>query len=630
MKFLFSILLTISGLVVKGEQIIRCNSDLMNLCGSDMVIYKSECDFLASKDKNSDLTILDLADCISFGNITFNNSSNLNISKGASDLDSRSLRGSVMLNKGSEISSYDVNESKKNETKNELVKLVDREGDNSDKNSTLVHFSSDEIIQNVGLVTAGDRGGSDIENAFYMVNRNSNFKEVNKYNVNMINVIVENFDISSFVLSDGKYNFSRLSLFVLKTIIEILRNQKSKMENYLNQLDSTKINKNDKFTSANSGFSNLKEIQDFDLNKIMNSSHIGQRMYNELNVTFRLANSNNTNSYFNSSDIVDSALQTLNSIGIGNLKDDTYISSLNNNLTIIRDEREDLNRLLLTSEKESTSLEKFNSYNATNKYFSKFDECELNVPSDRKFPAASNFHCIFPNNSTDNLKIASKYILGLTELALKNTFENNFGNNSTNSLEVNARTLISDRSMENKEQAADIVLDFFDLILSPINITNNDLKDLVISDIFVNFNLDLLKNEPANPKASDVNETAIFEAIDEIFKSDLILDIFSLDEQKPNKTTNTKLLNPLRIISEIPAKIDKNSTIDELFREFPPAFDRVRGQGCIVECGDQVDYHCANNGVTYKNLCELRNAQCNNKNLIFVSFGKCLPLVIRS
>ncbi|OII75584.1 uncharacterized protein cubi_02105 [Cryptosporidium ubiquitum] len=650
MKFLLSIFLPISGLAVRGEQIIRCNSNLMNLCGSDMVIYKSECDFLASKAKFSDLTILDLSDCISSNYKVINSSSNLNITNGASHLNSRLLRGSGMLKRDSEVNS-DMIVSVKNETQENLVELVDKKVDNSDKNSTLEYESSsdNENIQDLRLAGGVYSDEIDREKSFYMGSHDSVYKGINKYNVNMINVIVENFDISSFVLSDGKYNLSRLSLLVLKTIIKILENQKSKMLNYLNQLNNVQIdNNNDKnLTSPDSGYNGLEEIQNSYTHKADNFSVIDQRMHNSLNVTFRFVNFNNTDNYLNSLMLVDFALQTLGKMSINNLKD-IYNSTLKNDLNnstnignINGDKKKTMNRLLLPLEEEST-FEELNSSNGTNNYLDEADNCELNISSNKETPAIPNFHCIFPKNSTDNFKMASNYILNLTELTLKDTFDNKFGNsltlfphsifnptmNTTNPLETSTRALLSNQSKE-IENRVDLVLDFFDLLFSPLNITNDDLKDLEIGEIFVNFDLNFLKDESINSTLTNMDDTGVLEALDEIFELGSIINNFTLSEQKSNSTANSTSLNPLRIASEATPKIKANSTVEELFREFPPAFDRVRGEGCIVKCDDQVDLHCGNNGVTYKNLCEFRNAQCTNKNLIFVNFGKCLPLIIR-
>ncbi|KAH8582188.1 kazal-type serine protease inhibitor domain-containing [Cryptosporidium sp. chipmunk genotype I] len=654
-RLLLSVFLAVSGLVVKGEHINRCDSSPMNLCGSDFVIYKSECDFLVSKAKISDLTILDLADCITSDfEAVSGNFSELNTTENTPNLDSRSLRGNNLSKRDSVADSDNVTLSLTNDTQMTIVESMNENDESSVNNTALVNgsISDEKHFQDTVLENATYNDVNDILNAFYMGERNSIFKEINKYNVNMINVIVENFDISSFILSNGKYNLSRISMLVLESVIKILRNQKSKLQNYLNQLKGIEFESiNNNYTTTNPTYKALKRIDALNLNRTYNPSIFGQREYSVLNVTFRFINLNNASNFLTSPLITDFALQSLDRMNIDSLKHNEDSSILGNNMnnSVNIDDISDHikamnNRLLLTSEHEYAVIKGIDSNNGENSYLSKTENCEINTPSRQEAPVISNFHCIFPKNSTgDNLQMASNKILSMTQITLGNLLEDKLRYNSTiipheifnpipnitSLLEANSRVLLSNSSEEGEGQE-DLVLDFFDLLLSPLNFTNNDLSDFGIGEIFVNFDLNfLMGGEPIGPMISNVNETAILEEIDEIFNLDSLLKDLNSIEKKSNNTTNSTLLSTLRITSEVFPKINSNFTVDDIFRDFPPAFDRVRGPDCIVKCDDQVDLHCANNGVTYKNLCEFRNAQCNDKKLIFVSFGKCLPLIIR-
>ncbi|POM85192.1 Kazal-type serine protease inhibitor domain protein [Cryptosporidium meleagridis] len=621
-KLLIFIFLATSGLIVKGEQLIRCDSTPMNLCGSDLVIYKSECDFLASKAKLSDLTILDLTDCVN------GNFSELNATESSSNLDNRSLRGSNISKKDSGITSENVTLSLKNDTEVNLFDLLDDNTKNIVNNYTFVNgsISDEKHLQETPL-------GNSIYNednklsAFYIFGESRIFPSINRRNVKLINVIVENFDISTFILSGGRYNLSRFSMLVLESVLKILRNQRSNIENYLSQLNSTKLESADSDTTTYP-YKALDRKND--------SSTIYQREYGGLNVTFKFSNSINANSSLDSQILTDQVFNYSNSANVSGFNDngDTF------NISGIDDHKKAIsNRLLVASEDEYTSVKEVDSRNVTDGHF--VDNCEVNIPTNQEAPLIPNFHCIFPKNSTgNNLEVVSNNTLSLAQIIFMSTFGNNSNSslapykmlnplmNITSSSEGNIRFLSSNQSLEGDNQE-NFVLDFFDLLSSPLNITN-DLMDLEIGEIFVNFDFSLLSNgDSIDFSVSNVSNTTNLEEIDDIFKLDSILKDLNLI-LKSNYTDNSTLSSSLRITSELIPKIDSNYTTDGTSRDFPPAFDRVRGPDCVVKCDEIIDLHCANNGITYKNLCEFRNAQCDDRSLIFVGFGKCLPLVIKT
>ncbi|EAK88032.1 protein with signal peptide and possible kazal domain [Cryptosporidium parvum Iowa II] len=611
-KLLISIFLVTPGLVVKGEQLIRCDSSPMNLCGSDLVIYKSECDFLASKARLSDLTILDLTDCVN------GNFSELNVTESSSNLDNRSLRGSSISKKDSDKTSENVTLSLKNDTEMNLPDLMDDNNENIVNNYTFVNGSTSDgkHLQDISLTDSIYNSGDNILNAFYMGKHSPIFQNINKYNVKMINVIVENFDISTFILSNGKYNLSRFSMLVLESVIKILKNQRSKIDNYLSRLKSTKLESTDS-DNATYPYKVVDRRND--------SSIIGQEEYDGLNVTFKFSNSSNANSFLDSQILTDLALKYSSKVNV---------SSIDNN-----HKKAISNRLLVASENDYAPIKEIDS-NLTDSHFV-VDNCEVNIPPYQGAQLVPNFHCIFPQNSTgNNFEVACNNILSLAQIAIMNTFGNNSNlnlipykvlnpiMNVTSLSEGNIRILSSNQSWEGESQEK-FVLDFFDLLLSPLNFTN-EIMDLEIGEIFVNFDFSLLSNgDFIDSSVSNVNDTTNLEEIDEIFKLDSILKDLNLI-LKSNNTDNSTLSGSLRITSETLPKMDSNYTTDGISRDFPPAFDRVRGPDCVVKCDDNIDLHCANNGIAYKNLCEFRNAQCDDQGLIFVGFGKCLPLVIKT
>lgn len=647
---------------MRGEQLIRCNPSPMNICGSDMVIYKSECDFLASKNQYSDLTILDLADCIgSDSEVVGSNST-----EGVLSLDSRSLRGSSGTSRAApELYFGNTSVLLENETHSGLAQFVDVKSGN---HSLLAEHagqvlalepSLDGSFHNSSMANATHTRGDNATSTYYTNNHSPVFKTINKFNVNVINAVVDNFDISSFVLSNGRYNLSRLSLSILEAILRILRSQRSRMQNLLDQMKRAERTENGNSTGLKS-LEMVDEEAHWSNFTLANSSTPGQRMHNGLNVTFRLTNSGNTTvgGYWSSPAVVDIALQTLNRMGVNGWRtfsnDSVSETTAVNGSAGIVGRNRTANRMLLTHGEDYIPFLDFGIFNETNNYLAEAQNCDLGASSSRETPVASSFHCVFPRNSTGSLRQASKQVLNLTEFILRNSFEQ-LGLGSTltgfpvslshsvynSSLEredllgsAKARVLSATNQSEGAVNQTDSTSDMLDVLLAPLNSTSDDLRDIGIDEIFVNFDLDIPRDnvlveelESADPLVSKAN---ILEELNEIFKLDSLIKSLSGRKALNDTFSNHTLSGSLRSTrEELLPSFNSSLIMDDLFREFPPAFDRVRGENCIVKCNDQVDYHCANNGVTYRNLCEFRNAQCVDSNLIFVSFGKCLPLVIR-
>ncbi|KAJ1611068.1 signal peptide-containing protein [Cryptosporidium canis] len=634
-----------NALAVGGEQFIRCNSGPMTICGSDMVLYKSECEFLASKANNTDLTIVDLADCIgSDPAISGVNASELGAAEAGLGSESRSLRGSSLFKWNSELFYGNMSSYLRGESNGSFVGLSDVMNGSEADGALTYGYDWNQSTFYSSLMNDTSGNGSNAYSSFYLGEYNPVFKSINKYNINMINAVVENFDVSSFILSNGKYNLSKLSLSVLEMVLKILKTKKYEMQSLVNKMRYYEHMWGGNSTAPNPGLKSLDNPYNFTLMG-MNSSLYDYSTYNGLNVTFKLINLNSTNSYLSSPLILDLALKTLNNMNIGSFRLDANESSLENTVNYFTEggnRSEGVSRSLLSAEHAQTSGSV--PSNGTAGQLGEVYDCDMSVSPSEESPAASNFHCIF-KNSTANIKVASEYVVRLTELVLKD-FLDKSGLNSTseegqiqlppfmfnpmieraNRRDLKGRFLSGSRLRDDSHVS--LVLDFFDLLLVPLNYTSNDLGDAGVDEIFVNFDLNMLKEDQAGPPKARANETVVMEELNEIFQLESMIKNFSFGHRY-NETSNYTLTNSLRVTSEALPVFNSSSSIDDLFRDFPPAFDRVRGQDCVIECDDHVDYHCANNGVTYRNLCEFRNAQCADISLIFVSYGKCLPLIIK-
>ncbi|KAJ1609855.1 signal peptide-containing protein [Cryptosporidium canis] len=633
-----------NALVVGGEQFIRCNSGPMTICGSDMTLYKSECEFLASKANNTDLTIVDLADCIgSDPAISGVNASELGTVETGLGSESRSLRGSSLFKWNSELLYGNMSSYLRGESNGSFVGLSDVMNGSEADSALTYGYNWNESTFYSSLMNDTNGNGSNAYSSFYLGEYNPVFKSINKYNVNVINAVVENFDVSSFILSNGKYNLSKLSLSVLEMVLKILKTKKYKMQSLVNKMRYYEHMWGGNSTVPNSGLKSLNNPYNFTLMGT-NSSQYDYSTYNGLNVTFKLINLNSTNNYLSSPLILGLALNTLNNMNIGSLRLDANESSLENTVNYFTEggnRSEGVNRSLLSAEHVQANGSV--PSNGTTDQPGEVYDCDMSIASSES-PTASSFHCIF-KNSTANIKVASEYVVRLTELVLKDFLDKSGLNSTLEEGQIQWSPFMfnpmieraNQRGLKNRflsgsrlrdDNHVSLVLDFFDLLLVPLNYTSNDLGDSGVDEIFVNFDLNMLKDDQTAPPKTRANETVVMEELNEIFQLESMIKNFSIG-QRYNEASNYTLTNSLRVASEALPVLNSSSSIDDFFREFPPAFDRVRGQDCVIECDDHVDYHCANNGVTYRNLCEFRNAQCADISLIFVSYGECLPLIIK-
>ncbi|KAH7648167.1 hypothetical protein FG379_000091 [Cryptosporidium bovis] len=548
----------------------RCSDSPGNICGSDFKLYVSECDFIRAKDLNSDLTILDMEDCFS-ANVN-NNVTNSNYSRTQEDALTASDYALDNITNNSTSGSSNLNDSRS--LRGSGLSIIN----NSDSyNGTSTnHYNVSELGIESGTVK--DSSNSVTYLNYEEVEDNVVFKEIEKTNSKILKIVVENFDISNFVVGNGKYNIKTISRAILELILKIIKNHRSKMGK------DTDIN-NKKLHSNNSVDSDSK----ITVNETNNDGEILTKVYStNINVTLMFTGnytekgpeiynqSNNlsveANDKFNGSSITHSN-QTQEKIYQRSLVE------LNNEPKI---ESEDL---------------------ITN-------GCTSNLPN-RPENVELGFYCNFENNL--NITEQTRSIIDITNFILENNLENNFGLSGekedffTNGIFDfgNYFRGLSEKSEDNERNVSDGNIpnldDYKEVVLNYNENKNKSEINVEIGELYVFFNFEGLKKD----------------------KEDYNLNLNVFDDNYSNKTT-------LRIANENDYNVT-NLAINETTWDYPGAFDRVRGQNCIVNCTDTTTgLYCASNGITYKSICEFRNAQCNDKSLIFISFGECPPIVIMS
>ncbi|KAK6590406.1 hypothetical protein RS030_162527 [Cryptosporidium xiaoi] len=547
----------------------RCSDSLGNICGSDFKIYVSECDFIKAKNSNSDLTILDMEDCFSSNvnnNVTNSNNSRTqedaltasdyaldnitnNSTSGSSNLnDSRSLRGSVLsiINNsdsfnGTSTNYYNVSE------------LGIESGTIKDSSDSVTYLNYEEVEDSVV------------------------FKEIEKANSKILKIVVENFDISNFVIGNGKYNIKTISKAILELILKIIKNRKSKMAK------DTDIN-NKKSQSNNSIDSDSK----ITVNETNNDDEVLNKVYStNINVTLMF-----TGNY------------TDKGTEIYNQSNNSAVEANDNfNGSSITHSNQTQEKIYKRSLVELNKEQKIESYDLTT------NMCTSNLPN-RPENVELGFYCNFENNL--NITEQTRSIIDITNFILENNLESNFGLSGekedflTDGLFYfgNYFRGLSEKSEDSERNINDSNVpnldDYKELVLNYNENKNKSEIKVEIGELYVFFNFEGLKRD----------------------KEDYNLNLNIFDDNYSNKT--------LRIANENDYNVT-NLAINETTEDYPGAFDRVRGQNCIVNCTDTTTgLYCASNGITYKSICEFRNAQCNDKSLIFISFGECPPIVIMS
>ncbi|KAF7457016.1 kazal-type serine protease inhibitor domain-containing protein [Cryptosporidium felis] len=628
--FLFGLVLL--ALRAGGEQIIRCDLSPVNICGSDLVIYYSECEFLMAKSKNSDLTVLDLRDCVAFTTENVEgNSTNATDSEGPSISGGRSLRGSGTLGRESE-----------------------KEGvEGTDLGGVFGTIIANNTFGAYRVESGNASSTEDSETGLNKVERYFNdnltemdhrlFKNITKYNAKIVNVLVEHFDISTFISSGGRYNLSRLSMSILEAVIKILRARRSKVLDRFGRNgngEKQEVNgSNDISKSTQTKALEQSQTQDESLKTKETENNLGMSEFKGLNITFKLVNLNDTISY---PSIFGLALQSLSRMRVFKDLGDLF-STKNETWTFY-----DSGRLLQESEfglflNESNGQDEVAS-NLTSKI------CEIDAPTSGSI---SHFHCNFDSDSGDLFSKTKSFLeaamitLGIylqdtmgqdsfNEYSLPNFNDYSvFSENKTGNPEITRRKLLFGKDTAKRDPRANS--DFYFPNFKPF-LNSTDL--LEVDELFVNFEMDETVKSLAEFEETLEDGEKMVEEMNEILSGELLQDSESTSglektaEGRPGKEGDEEgklfeIPTPLRIAGENYPNNKTKLGIDD-FREFPGAFDRVRGTGCMLECGKDEDLHCGSNGVTYINLCEFRNAQCENKNLVFVGYGKCSPLLIRS
>ncbi|KAH8741207.1 hypothetical protein FG386_000114 [Cryptosporidium ryanae] len=555
-----------------SEIIQRCSDSPRNICGSDLKLYKSECDFLRAKDLNSDLTILDMEDCflveakiinlntsntsdsaLSMRNDILNDSALYSSHESSSLNDGRSLRGSGVSN----IYNNELHNNDTSVSYNNTGKLNIKTDSEEDSGNYVTYLNYKELDD--------DRV----------------FKEIAKTNSKILKIVVDNFDISNFVIGNGKYNIKTISRAILGIILRIIRNHKSQIASNTDRGVKEINNKNCTSSDLKTAGVQLNE-QEPNVAALEAENYAityPESYRTSINVTLMF-----TDNYTESTP---------------EFHNKSTNSPINENLNIV-----DSNKVKNTERKRSL---------IQSDLF--FNGCTSNLPS-KPMNVEMGFYCNFESNL--NVTEKTRSIIDITNIILEENLENSFG--LSGEKQDFFKNELFDfgnyfRGLSKKDEGEDNIkrITSYNKIINLNNtreslfnyIDNKNDINIEIGELYVFFNFEGLKkdeSEDYNLKYSG---------------------LFDENYDFSNETT-------LRITNENDYNVT-DSMINETLNEYPGAFDRVRGQNCIVNCTDEVTVlYCASNGVTYKNICEFRNAQCNDKSVIFISFGECPPIIIRS